>query len=649
MKKRLTAVLLSATMLFSLLAACDGGKTNESDTKKSDPPVESKEDDTTKKPEESESEEETTEPEEAESDESAEDSAESESSSDSDESADDSDESSEPSDSEKDNEGDDQEFETIGDVVMEDPPEAPTGPVTYEMVNSYDDVKEYSFLMCWNGGAGQFPTGFEDGAVAKAIEEKTGVRLIAETIVSSEREKLSTVFMSGDVPDITNAPHWSTNPGGEGELILQAGVDGLLLDLKPYVETYPNIWQAMNKGVSETYKARDIFNPKYEGAIYVMPTQTGRTGADIHNWAYNIWVREDILKDLGYAQADINTEDKLYELLTKIKEGSYTDINGLPVIPSGTWHEGWSYSDLLSGFSDRSVTGWHVDEEGKVVNDIFLPYWEERIKFMRKLTSEGLFDKEAFTQTDTVAQEKAATGRVAVLNAHYPHVNGFFKANLYPTNPEMKYVPVGPMQNDKGETPKNYTRPGRSGSPVVFLSAEIEEPERALNYLDFLNSDEGILLGMYGIEGTHYTWVDGIPTVTDEWKEIKATDSNKWHLEGMGIGPNMIGSIPTKSWGWDADYEEEGYVEARKNVPNVYFEGDTMDDVAYEWEGREDFENAMSTVDWGKEQERAYLAASDEEALQILEDYRARLKESGLEDMTAFLQEKYDENKDIIW
>ena len=527
--------------------------------------------------------------------------------------------------------------------------EAPTGSVTYDLVHEYDDVKEYSFLMAWNGGAGQFPIGFNDGPITKAIEERTGVRLNVETIVSSEREKLATVFMSGTIPDMTNAPHWSTNPGGEGELIKEAAVNGQLLNLVGLYEDFPNVVRSMTVGVSDVYVERDLEHPDYNGGRFVIPTQTPRTNDDVTNWAYNVWVRGDILQDLGYTQEQINNPDTLYEFLKAVQEGGFTDVNGQPVIPAGSWHNGWSYDTMLGSFNDRSMTGWHLDEDGKVKNDMFGDWQEDRLLFMRKLNAEMLFDQESFTQSDSLAREKAATGRVAMLTGHFPHQNDFFAAELYPTNPEMRYVPVGPMENWEGKTPIGYTREGRTGSPVLFFNANVDEPERVLNFVDFINSDEGLLLSLYGIEGEHYSWVDGVPALTDAWKETQATDANSFYLQGYGIGPNVIGADPTKGWGWDAKYEDENYAEAREFAPMEFFTGATLDDLSESWEGRPAYNESLATIDWGDEQERAFLAPSDEEALSILENYRQRLVDAGIEDMTAFLQEQLDNDPDIHW
>lgn len=510
------------------------------------------------------------------------------------------------------------------------------------------DVTTYTFLMAWNGGAAQFPDGYLDGAVAKAFEEKTGVRIQAETITSSEREKLAMVFASGDLPDITNAPHWSTNPGGEGELIKNAAVEGLLLPLNGLYEKYPNVVRSMTVGLSKSYLEEHVEHPDYNGEHYVIPTQTPGSNDDVTNWAYNLFARKDILEALNIKPEDVNTTEAIYDLLKKIKEGNFTDINGKPVIPGGTWHNGWDYNTFLRGFSDGGPTGWDMIGD-EMVADVFNPLMEQKVLFMRKLVSEGLMDPECFTQTDTMGKEKHVTGRVAVFGCHYPHQYGFFASTLYVTNPEMEFVPLGPILNSKGEPTVGWSSVGRSGSPVLFFSKDIENPDKAMAFVDFINSEEGLLLTSFGIEGVHYNMVNGIPTLTEEWAEIKKTDPVRWYKEGFGIGDQFIGADTRTSRGWKPDYEEAGYKHAREIMPLEFYPGYNADNIANQWEGKPAYDEKMSTTNWGDELKKAFLAGSDAEALAIIEAQRKRMKDAGYDEMAKYVTDRIKADSSIAY
>lgn len=517
---------------------------------------------------------------------------------------------------------------------------------TDETSDSDGEVITLDFLMCWNGASSQFPEDMESSTIAQELAKKTGVMLNVETITTNETEKLNTIFAAGDVPDIVNAPYWSTLPGGEGAAIKKAATEGLILELDPYIDKFPNVKRMMTEGISQSYKEYDVEHPDYGGKHYVIPQQTPRTDADVTHWAYNVWVRQDILEELGVEPESINTSEKLYELMKKIQAGNFVDINGKPVIVSGTWHNGWNYHDFLRSFSRGTVSNWRVID-GELTHWIMDPLEDQKVLFMRKLISEGLFDPEAYTQTDTVAKEKIATGRVAVLNAHYPHLRDFMRQTLYKTNPEMKYVPVGPFLNAEGQVYSAKESRGRTGSPVLFLGKDCKDPEKALGFIDYINSDEGLLLVTYGIEGVHHTIVDGKPQLTEEWQDIKLNDPTRFVNEGLVFASNFIGADPRPSM-WPEE-EDPDYERAKEVTPLEFYDGINANFVARDYPNREIYEENTAALDYGKEFQRATFAETDEEALQILNEFRQKLLDAGLDDYIKYMQEECPKIENIVY
>lgn len=510
------------------------------------------------------------------------------------------------------------------------------------------EITTYHFLMNWSGGSSNFPDGFNDGALAKAIEEQTGVRIEAETITTDEQEKLALVFAGGDLPDITNGPYWSSEHG-PGQLIKEAAIDGMFLPLNDYLSDFPNVERLMTTGVTTPYRVNHLEHPNYNGERYLIPTGTPGSKDDIYNWAYNLFVRQDIIQDLGIDPADINNADAIYDLLVKIRDGNYVDINGRPVIPGSTWNNGWDHSQFLNSFKPGGVTTWDVID-GKLVNEVFNPLMDERVLFMRKLVEEGLMDPECWSQTDAQAQEKLTTGRVGVHGAHYPQTIWFLYRTLYETNPEMEYIPVGPiLRSDGSPNPGQISRDGLDGSAVLFLSADIENPRKALNFINFLNSDEGMLLGKFGIEGEHYEMVDGIPTETEAFAAARTEDSTLRARLGFGIAGQFIGADPSLSRGWDRQYMEPGFVHAREVAPLLVYDGYRINDFVNDWEDIQEYNESLAAYNWRDELYRAYMASSDEEALRIINSYRERMENAGYNELVEFLEQKLEEDPDIFY
>ncbi|WP_254663995.1 extracellular solute-binding protein [Paenibacillus sp. HGF5] len=414
-----------------------------------------------------------------------------------------------------------------------------------------------SFLSAWNGGGAGFPQDQENNPVAGQIREKTGVTLKLESITTSEVEKLNTIFASGTVPDIVNAPFWSTT-GGEGQVIKKAAMEGQLLDLTPYLDKYPNIKRLVTTGIAKDFAEFDLNSPEFEGKTYLIPTETpDGTPESIHNWNYGLFARGDILKALNVKAEDIDTQEELVDLLIKIRDGGFKDIGGKPVIPAGTMWNGWDYGQFLAGWTDYTISDYR-EVDGKLIHWTQSKDHEARLLYMRKLLTEGLFDLEAFNNTSTTANEKLTTGKLAVFGAQPMLVD--LQKTLYKTNPEMQYELLGPMKNKSGEIRTQVEKPGRSGFPALFLSANIKDPDAALRYIDYVNSEEGRLLAYFGIEGTHYTMENGVPQWIPDVKKQFDENPDLKRDAGLNYLPGrFIGAFSSEvTWPTPEDQKRNG-------------------------------------------------------------------------------------------
>ncbi|MFC6550840.1 extracellular solute-binding protein [Cohnella cellulosilytica] len=506
-----------------------------------------------------------------------------------------------------------------------------------------------TYLSAWNGGGGAFPQDQENNIVAKTIREKTGVTLKLESITTSEVEKLNTIFASDTVPDLVNAPFWSTTTG-EGQVIKKAAMEGQLLDLTPYLDKYPNVKKLMTTGVSKDFYEFEMNSPEFEGKQYFIPTETpDGTLESIHNWNYGLYARGDILKALNVKPEDIDTQDKLFDLLVQIKNGNFKDIGGKAVIPAGTMHNGWDYNRFLMGWSDYNISDFR-EEGGK------LTYWtlgedqEPRLMFMRKLISNGLFDPEAFSNTDTTANEKLATGKMAVFGAQ--PISDQLVKTLYKTNPEMQYELLGPTKNKKGEIATQVETPGRGGFPIIFLSAKIKDPDAALRYLDYVNSEEGRLLAYWGIEGQTYTMENGMPRWIPEVKQKYDDNPDLKRDEGLNFLPGrFIGAFSDNvTWPQPEDQKsqskklEESF---SQRLPIKVIDKSRANYLAREWPQYEKFRETTSVLNFDTEFRKAIFAKSDEDALKILHDIQDKFRAAGAQEMADFVAEKAAGRDDI--
>jgi len=528
----------------------------------------------------------------------------------------------------------------------------------------FDDVK-LTALSCWNGGK-QVPDDQYGNEVATQIREKIGVTVEFEGIMMSETEKLNMMFASGDMPDIVNAPYWGGN-GGETAVIKKAAADGMLIDLKDLVPQYPNIADAYDIGViSQLYLERDIDYPEAEGARYVLPQQVAGDDADITNWCYGVFVRGDVPTTLGVDPATITTPEALYDFMKQAQEYGFKDINGNDCIIATTFHNGWSYGNFTEGMTSKQLTSYSLGEDGKVTYSPLTDTWMNRNLFIWRLVNEGMLDVECFTTNDDLANEKVGNGTALFTCAQYGmSINATKLTGLYDSNPEMRYVPVGPMTYADGQPLVQIEANGRTGSPVLIFPYTCSNIDAALTYIDYMNSQEGVKLARYGFEGDTYELnADGQPRMnaelTAQYKEDSTTVNN--NLRQRGIGGYIFDTVyvAKKCTAWygesnpfDAEAANEYQENYKKLRPVEKLPGYPITAIVSGFEGYNEMaEWAFDSEKESSYTERAFFAATEEEARAILEEYRTYLttNEGGkFMEFLDYVTEQYGTRDDFVF
>lgn len=497
----------------------------------------------------------------------------------------------------------------------------------------FDDV-QLKMLICWNGG---FKTADDqyNNDVAAAIREKIGVTVEFEGIMMSEAEKLNMMFASGDMPDMVNAPYWG-GLSGETAIIKKAGVEGRLLDIKDIVPNYPNIADAYDVGVvSRKYLETDIDYVENNGARYVLPTEVAGDEADIALWGYGVFVRGDVAETLGVDPSSIKTSEQLYDFMVQARDYGFKDVNGNDCIVATTFHESWNMDDYAQSFNAKKLTEYEQDENGQVIWNRLTENWVNKQLFFWKMVNEGILDKECFTQSDDRGKEKVGNGTALFTCAQYGvTIDATKQTGLYDSNPEMRYVPVGPLNFSDGSELVQVEAEGRSGSPVIFFPSTCSNIEAAMTWLDYVNSKEGMRLICYGFEGDTYELnEDGQPRMNADLTARYATDSEsvKEELRQRGInymqGRSYVAKKNTEWFGeagpFEADAEDPYLTEYKKMRPAEMLPGYGIDAVCSGFEGYQEFaEWALDSTKEKEYRERAYFADTEEEARQILEDYQ---------------------------
>ncbi|MDR1533376.1 MAG: hypothetical protein LBS62_14550 [Clostridiales bacterium] len=534
---------------------------------------------------------------------------------------------------------------------------------TSDGFQKFDNV-QLTMLLCWNGGY-KVPTDQYNNPVAKAIRDKIGVTVEFEGIMMSETEKLNLMFASGDMPDIVNAPFWGGN-GGETGVIKKGAAEGQLLPIEDILPKYPNVARSYDFGIGKKFLEKDLQDPMFDGHLYLIPQETAGNVNHITNWAYGVFVRGDVPEALGIDETSIKNQDQLYDFMVKARDYGFKDVNGNDIIVATTYHNGWDYGRYAESYNSPQLTSYIDNGDGTITYSFLTENWLNQHMFIWKLVNEGILDKECFKTNDTLADTKVGNGTALFFAAQYSvGINSTKLTGLYTSNPEMRYTPVGPMNDRNGDTLVQVESEGRNGVPCIFFPRTCSNIDAAMTYIDYVNTKEGKELAEYGIEGQTFVRNEkGQPRLIPDYLERKAAGDYSWEDELREIGGK--GYISGRLWfanlskDWygenapgDADAAVEELEAYKLQRPAKIYPGYALSAFENEFPKWAEVSAAFFEGDQEKEwRERAYFAETEAEARQILIDWqeRARTLDNGLFlEFLDFMAEKTTSRDDIAF
>lgn len=365
------------------------------------------------------------------------------------------------------------------------------------------------FTLDWYVNYSWFAMPWGENLVSRAITEKTGVAINFITPIGNETEKLNALISSDTLPDIITLGYWEP----QVEEMVQKDMVYALNELADrYV---PEFWQVADEMVLNWYTHED-------GNVYVYPNSSISPKDLEENESIGsnqtFLVRKDIYEAIG--SPDMTTPEGFAAAVKKAAE-LFPEVEGKPLIPVGAHsfdNEGnVSFDKYLMNFL---AVPW--EQDGKLYDRYTDAEYIEWLKMFRELGEQGYLAADIFVDTRTQMEEKLTEGRYFCMIYQYTDMLAQQKV-LYEKNSEQIYMAVEGPRNSRGEDP---TLPctSISGWTLTLISKNCENPERAMEFITYLMSEEGQKTTFLGVEGEMYRMVDGVPVQKDEVRELLATD-----------------------------------------------------------------------------------------------------------------------------
>ncbi|SFL45592.1 carbohydrate ABC transporter substrate-binding protein, CUT1 family (TC 3.A.1.1.-) [Gracilibacillus orientalis] len=362
----------------------------------------------------------------------------------------------------------------------------------------------------------------------KLLEEKTNTALEIQWIPDGNyEERVNTAFSTNSLP------HAVLVKTEQFTQFKDAIRDEQFWEIGPYLEEFENL---------SKLRESTLENSKVDNKLYslYMGRPLSRSG---------LIYRKDWADNLGIDTP--TTTNEFYDMLRAFTEDD-PDGNG---------------EDDTIGLTDRGNLGTFVtvsswlggpnkwgEQDGQLLPEFMFPEYKETLDFFRDLHSNGYMNKDAPVTSKTDQQEMMKNGTAGAYIGSMQDVHGIYQ-DAKVINPDVEFDVHNYIEGPDGEFGVRAI-PGY-GSLILFPKSSIkseDELKSVLQFFDYLMSEEGANLLIWGQEGVHYEVVDD---------QAKVIDQNKFDIEIKPYTPFEIGE-PLTNGRYESYFDYEPATKANK-------------------------------------------------------------------------------------
>lgn len=372
--------------------------------------------------------------------------------------------------------------------------------------------------LTWFIGASWYSYQWGESLVSKNITKKTGVNLEFIIPTADANEELSLMMVGNGLPDIISLGSWEVN-------FTKLYEGGYVYALNELADQYdPYFYNVVDGDVIK-------WHTKEDGNLYCIPNdvygesqmqETGMTAA-----TQTFLVRKDLYEDMG--SPDMSTTEGFLSALRTLKE-KYSTYKGQEITPFyAQGGSGYGLSTFLQNF-----LAVPYEENGVIYDRVTDQDYITWLKMFRQAYEEELISVDYLVDSSDQVSEKSNNGKYFCMLREW---SGMQEANALlaqSENPDSYYIAVeGPSNSTKDEP---IISPGSlDGWMPVFISKACRNPDRAIAFLTYLNSEEGQRDMFMGVEGETYDMGDGKPVMKQEFIDMMTSDPDSYaNVYGLG-------------------------------------------------------------------------------------------------------------------
>ena len=396
----------------------------------------------------------------------------------------------------------------------------------------------------------------------KALAEETNIDMTWTLVPqNSWQEKKNLVVASGEYPDAFHAPLSLSN-----DEIAKFGADGVLIPMDDLLDKYaPNI-------MSRIDPMMDAFTRSMDGNIYAMASMSD-FGFDSLNSSI---IKTEWLDALGLDMP--TTTEEFYQVLKAFKTQDPNGNGEADEIP-------WSFL-YIENPPNREVKREHywifpcfgvydnpyhiaINDSGKLMFTANTDEWREAVEYLHRLYSEGLIDKEVFSQDRATLTNKVRNQATVGAYTDYR-----FRLSIAAPENEWKFALMPPLEGPHGDKGWMRAQVGLAEGAFAITSA-CQYPEALVRWLDHVNEEEiGVQMAYGMFKPAGYSEAEAlIPSEKNPGKYVVNTDLRPESVdpsEWPFTSPISITCTVLTSEIFDKYIEEKDSYKSKQETCDVY-------------------------------------------------------------------------------
>lgn len=199
---------------------------------------------------------------------------------------------------------------------------------------------------------------------------------------------------------------------------------------------------------------------------------------------------------------------------------------------------------------------------------------------------------------------------------------------IYDKDPDRIYIAIDGPRNSNGNPPVLPTSTVQ-GWTVTLISKNCKDPEKAIEFMTFLMSEEGQKLTYLGVEGVTYDTLNGKPVIRDEVKKILETDRKEYNRKYGADNTYWMLQDNILQLQWQQDSIPPVKQMKEYTYPYTAYLGQYSVSIPEDTVLGNKYERLRNL--WAETLKRLLLSKSDEEFDSIVEEYKVKANELGIE------------------